>query len=181
MRKSASESVSTKSVSICALPSPTDTYDSEVSSQFSRSTVVVEEARDLFDQDLLNVNKGEAKRGIRELSQSIRTRAAVESVANSTSSVELCTSTSGDVTPSIICKLVSNHTAHSRTKFLLRPTAPRRSTTSPFKRTANQFRMIEKAKAESELPEISKKVAQSPKLVLPPSRGRHNHQRHHWG
>jgi hypothetical protein len=179
-RKSASESVSTKSVSICALPSPTDTYDSEESSQSSRSTVVVEEARDLFDQDLLKVNKGEAKRGIRELSQSIRTRPAVESVANSTSSVEVCTSTRGDVTTSIIGKPVSNHTTHSWTK-LLRPTAPRRSTTSPFKRTANHFRMIEKAKADSELPEISKKVAQSPKLVLPPSRGRHNHQRHHWG
>jgi hypothetical protein len=165
--KGSRESVLTNSVS--------DTYydsdSEESSSKSSCSSFVVEEARGPFDQDLLKTSdKGEARQGISEfLSQSIRT--PVASMASSTSGIEeVCTATTR----------IHQNTTPSRTK-LIRPTAPRRRTTSQFKRTANQFRMIERAKAESEKSEVSKKVAQTPKTVLPPSRrGRHN-QRRHWG
>jgi hypothetical protein len=165
-RQSPRESVSTYSVSSSVLPSPTDTYDSEESSQSSYSSFVLEESRDPLDQDLLEADIGETRQGIRELSQSIRT--PVESEASATG-IEVYAASRGDVTTSIICELEKKHTA-PRTK-MMRPTTPKNNTTSPFRRDANQRRMIEKA--ESTTPEISKKVAKPPKAVLPPSRGRH--------
>ena len=164
-RKSPRESVSANSVSSSLLPSSTDTYDSEESSKSSCSTSIVGESRDPYeDPYLLNADKGDARRSIRELSQSIG--APVQSVANSTSGIEvLIAAIELDAATSIICEPVRNHIP-PRTK-LITPKATRRRITSQFKRTENQFRMIEKAKAESGTPEISKKVAQSPKAAFP--------------
>jgi hypothetical protein len=176
-RKNRRERASANSVSSSVLPSPIfDTYDSEESSKSSCSTFVHGEPRDPHDQDFLKADKEEARRSIRELSQSIRT--PVKRVPSSNSGIEVLAAKRGDVTTCITGELVSSLTT-PRSKLVRPPTSPRRSTTSQFQRTANHFRLIEEAKVVSETLEIGKKMAPPQRLFF--RRVDVANQRHHRG